>query len=264
MQQIDHMVIVVKDLDTATKDFESLGFQVKAGGKHSSGRSHNALVGFNDGAYFELYAFIGSGEGGNHRWWEALERGGGFSDFCLAADNLKEDAARANAAGLNYTPPFDMGRQRPDGQMVEWILTSAPRDGATFMPFMIEDKTPRSLRVPTGDEAVHPNGVNGVAEVVVAVKNVDAAAAAYKALLGLEPSGVADVSGLDAKGVTFKLGNQSIVLAQPNGDGSPLAAHLKHHGTDFPYRIALRSSDESKHGVLDQEKAGNSRISIVG
>ena len=57
IQGIDHLVIVVKDLDQATRDYRELGFNVVAGGQHPVG-SHNALIAFEDGSYLEIIAFV--------------------------------------------------------------------------------------------------------------------------------------------------------------------------------------------------------------
>ena len=54
---IDHVVIVVADLEAATVDFRSLGFTVTPGGVHPDWGSHNALIPLADGGYLELIAF---------------------------------------------------------------------------------------------------------------------------------------------------------------------------------------------------------------
>src|SRR5258708_13600632 len=54
---IDHIVILVHDLDRAVRDYTTLGFTVVPGGEHADGRSRNALIAFADGAYLELIAF---------------------------------------------------------------------------------------------------------------------------------------------------------------------------------------------------------------
>src|SRR5216684_222849 len=54
LKGIDHIVIVVRDLDAAVADYGRLGFTVVRGGRHPSMGTHNALIAFSDGAYFEL------------------------------------------------------------------------------------------------------------------------------------------------------------------------------------------------------------------
>src|SRR5262249_28482211 len=77
---IDHMVVVVPDLDIAIKNYRDLGFTVVPGGRHPIG-THNALIGFADGAYLELIAFFEPDT--MHRWRSALTRGGGLVDYCM-------------------------------------------------------------------------------------------------------------------------------------------------------------------------------------
>ncbi len=52
---IDHIVIVVNNLDVASTQFETAGFTVTPGGSHPTG-TYNALIPFQDGSYFELIA----------------------------------------------------------------------------------------------------------------------------------------------------------------------------------------------------------------
>src|SRR5262249_12580966 len=75
LQGIDHIVIAVPDLDRAAQSYASLGFTVVQGGRHPVG-THNALIGFADGAYIELIAFYEKNT--QHKWWEPLQKGGGL------------------------------------------------------------------------------------------------------------------------------------------------------------------------------------------
>ena len=67
LKGIDHVVILVKNLDQAVADYTQLGFNVVPGGEHTDGATHNALVAFADGSYLELIAF--KREAPEHRWW---------------------------------------------------------------------------------------------------------------------------------------------------------------------------------------------------
>ena len=55
---IDHIVILVRDLAAASAEHAKLGFTVTPGGAHRHGATHNALISFADGTYFELIAFV--------------------------------------------------------------------------------------------------------------------------------------------------------------------------------------------------------------
>src|SRR5438105_11493916 len=97
---IDHVVIVVPDLEAAIKSYEDLGFTVARGGRHPIG-SHNALIGLADGAYLELIAFFEPTA--THRWRAMLDNGGGLVDFCMQTDDLGADAAAFRAAGVTMS-----------------------------------------------------------------------------------------------------------------------------------------------------------------
>ena len=109
---IDHLVIVVPNLDAAIRGYRELGFTVVEGGRHPVG-THNALIAFADGAYLELLAF--DRESPQHRWWRPLQKGGGLVDFCLATDDLLADTRAFRAAGVDIADPTAQSRVRPDG-----------------------------------------------------------------------------------------------------------------------------------------------------
>jgi hypothetical protein len=54
------------------------------------------------------------------------------------------------------------------------------------MPFLIEDLTPRSLRVPGGKATEHPNGARGIIRLLLAVEDADNARASLAALAAVE------------------------------------------------------------------------------
>ena len=78
---IDHVVILVSDLEAAIADYTALGFTVMPGGTHTGGATHNALVVFEDDTYLELIAFLR--EAPEHPWWRHQPAGEGLVDFAL-------------------------------------------------------------------------------------------------------------------------------------------------------------------------------------
>ncbi len=121
LHSIDHIVILVSDLGAASADWERAGFTVIQGGTHAAGTTHNALVSFADGTYFELIAFLGSDEKAQeHRWWPRVTDGEGLIDYALLSDDLNADSAEARGRGLDIFGPDDGGRTRLDGERLEW------------------------------------------------------------------------------------------------------------------------------------------------
>src|SRR5258706_988382 len=119
---LDHSVIVVRDLASAVRDYTALGFTITPGGTHADGLTHNALIPFADGSYFELLAFTDPGQATDHPWWHRLAEGEGLEDYALASDDLAGDVAACRQRGLAIRHPLEGGRPRPRGRP----LRSAP------------------------------------------------------------------------------------------------------------------------------------------
>src|SRR5581483_682481 len=159
---IDHVVILVEDLDAAIADYAALGFTVAPGGTHADGATHTALVVLADGTYLELIAFRRPAP--EHHWWRLVAAGEGLIDFALLPSAIADDVAAARARGLALEGPVPGGRLRPDGVRVAW---QTARSATPDLPFLCGDVTPRDLRVPGGSLRVHPNGVAGVAGLAI-------------------------------------------------------------------------------------------------
>jgi catechol 2,3-dioxygenase-like lactoylglutathione lyase family enzyme len=162
---LDHIVIAVHDLEATIADYAALGFNVQRGGDHPGRTTHNALVVFADGSYFELIAWKAPAP--EERWWQLLQRHGeGIVDFALLPASTAQTVAEAAARGLVLDGPLDGGRVRPDGERLRWQTARPPTPD---LPFLCGDLTPRALRVPEGEARVHPNGATGVASLALAV-----------------------------------------------------------------------------------------------
>jgi Glyoxalase-like domain len=251
---IDHLVIMFKELEPAIAAYRDLGFTVVPGGEHPAG-THNALVAFADGAYFELIAFKRPND--QHRWWDAAQAGGGFIDFCMAADDLAVAIKAFRAANVSMSDPVSGQRLRPDGYRLAWLVALPPKPFMFQAPFLITDQTPREERI--GHQTSHPNGVTGVAGITVATDDVARVRGWLSPVLG-QPGSEIEHGDIDAAGVRFTAGSQAIDFVAPGSSSSPVAKWLGARGPS-PYRIALKTSG-GKTGLLDEAKAGT-RIMLV-
>jgi hypothetical protein len=251
---IDHLVIMFKELEPAMSAYRDLGFTVVPGGEHPAG-THNALVTFADGAYLELIPFKRSND--LHRWWDATQAGGGFIDFCMAADDLASAVKAFRAAQVNMSDPVSGSRVRPDGYRVAWLIAQAPRPFMFQAPFLIKDETPREERI--GKEVSHPNRVNGVAGITVATDDVARVRGWWSPVLG-QPGTEIERADIDGAGVRFTAGQHTLDFVAPRDSSGPVAGWLKARGPS-PYAIGLRTSS-GKTGPLDETKAGT-RIMLV-
>ena len=243
--QLDHIVIVVADLGRAVADYEALGFTVTPGGEHADGRTHNALIPFADGTYLELIAFHPGVDATGHRWARWTQTEGGLADWALRTENLAGRVPELREQGLPLDTPSDGGRMRPDGARLEWrIAGAAPETG---LPFLIEDRTPRELRVPGGTAADHANGVRTVSSVVVAVTDLAVAGEHYARLLGVSTPDPTPDPLLAADALHLPCGNATITLA--TAVAGPIHERLTRSGPG-PYAIHL-CTDGEQHGWLD-------------
>lgn len=241
LHSIDHVVILVNDLAAASRDWARAGFTVTPGGTHAAGTTHNALVSFADGTYFELIAFLGDDEPAQeHRWWPRVADGEGLIDYALLSDDLNADTATARGHSLALVGPDDGGRTRPDGQRLEWRSAIFGRGvGDPTLPFVIEDVTARELRVPGGDAATHPLGATRVAGITLVTRNLEESAQAFTSLLGSPGEDViVDEGGM----LRFALGAQWIALLQPGDDAGEAGVYLRERGAG-PYEVTLAGDD---------------------
>lgn len=246
---IDHIVIVDRDLDVLSEQARSVGFTVVPGGEHAGGMTHNALIAFQDGSYIELIAFIEPEKRSTHRWWSRLWKGGGLVDFALLGVDLASEVDAVTRRGLATPPPEGSGRLRPDGERLEW-QSSYPQTvvGESGLPFLIEDLTPRSLRVPhEPEETTHANGVIGIAGITLLVEDIGTSAFSFGAITG-----------------------NPVVDTDPFAPGV-LATKRTTVGTELGQWIAIAQPDASRIDDLDEvglpakylEKYGHGPFSAV-
>ncbi len=152
---VDHALIAVDDLETGMRTYRRLGFEVVRGGTHPQHGTHNALVPMADGFYLELMGVwdraLASQHPHTNQVLAALEREDRLALFALDSDDLDGDVARIRGRGLGISEPVPGERERPDGERVAW-RTAHPDDPR--LPFLIEDVTPRSVRVPEPESGI--------------------------------------------------------------------------------------------------------------
>ncbi|HKG26535.1 MAG TPA: VOC family protein, partial [Thermomicrobiales bacterium] len=120
---IDHVVILVDEIEAAMARYRELGFTVVPGGRHPSA-TENALVSFRDGSYLELIAFWEESDE-SHPFHRHRAAGPGIIAYALAADDLEETVAGLRGRGAAYSDPQAGARLRLDGVEVAWLMAFA-------------------------------------------------------------------------------------------------------------------------------------------
>ncbi|MBX6770666.1 MAG: VOC family protein [Chloroflexi bacterium] len=248
LRSIDHIVILVRDLTRAAADYERAGFTVTPGGEHADGTTHNALIPFADGTYCELIAFKEPDRPVVHKWWPLLAAGGGLIDYALAADDLAVEAARLRQAGLPIGELTEGGRMRPDGERLRWRTLPVGRGaGRPSLPFLIEDLTPRTGRVPGGPATRHALGARRLAGLTLVTADIAGAARAMEHLLGPDARQVPARPAVEGKSFLFRIGLQWLELLQPADPTSEAGLWLHDRG-EGPYEVVLTRGDAAGPG----------------
>ena len=196
---LDHLVWVTGDLDSAAREWRAAGFDTRPGGRHREQPTRNVLAPLDEGAYLELLGpddarvmdtlerdatdgVLDAGLRGMgvipRRFLGLLGRFRGMSDLCFATDALDEVVARARSRGVAVPDPEPMSRILPDGRTISWRL-AVPDD--PDLPFLVEDVTERSLRVP---ENAGDTLLSRVCEVSLRVGDPERVGRQVAALLG--------------------------------------------------------------------------------
>ena len=130
-----------------------------------------ALLGFEDGSYLELISTVKAGA--PSPWWpRQIVEDGGPCAWCARVDDLAAECARLSGLGIPVQGPTSFHRERPDGARVEWDLAFlGTGERGAVLPFLIQDRTPRELRV-RPSAGVAATGLTGVAAVVIVVKDL--------------------------------------------------------------------------------------------
>ena len=258
---IHHIVLAVKDLEAAIREFESQGFTISPGGQHKGGFSHNALIHFEDGSFLELFAFrksfkvfllrladrlsllnkMKNRESMGHmpRFMKGLHGKEGIMDFAMLVEDI--DAYKGKISYEKVGPAIPFSRIRPDGSEISWKL-AFPQE--LKLPFLMSPYQP-AQEVPE-EKRRHANGALGIRQLDIIVQNWDTHFQSFLRFLDTTPQ-----IGREAKEpkASFVLKNQQILL-KSTSDSAACGIH----------KIHLRGNQEEKKEV----HLRNIRIEISG
>lgn len=204
---LDHVVVVVAELDEAAGWLEEAGFLVTAQADHPFGTSNRLVM--LDGVYIELMGVTrleSVPEGGFARYvHHALTAGRtGPMLFAFRSEDAEHDRRRMEGLGISVPDePLTFGRDsiRPDGSArpVEFSVVVPDFAGLLIGSFICQHLTPEEVWHPSFRD--HPNGATTLVRVDVA----DAG--------GPEWELMAEVA--DATGPPFPLANTTIDEGRP-------------------------------------------------
>ena len=184
--KIDHATIAGPKLDRLRALLSSIGIPSEYGGPHSNGLTEMAITAFPDGSYLELIAWRdASAPHPGASWKKFMDSQGGPCAWAIHVDDVRAEASRLKVAGVETTDVARSGRTRPDGVKLEWETAGiGPGDRGSRLPFLIRDFTPRDRRVyPSGKPTT--TEYKGIAQVIIAVRDLEAAVKLYRRAFAL-------------------------------------------------------------------------------
>lgn len=268
--RFDHAIILVKNLKKAVRNYQQLGFHVVMGGELKGG-AQNAVIPFEDGTYLELFSVGGfllmlakmfktidkldvmtKGRGPMEtRFIPHFAKGEGIIEYALFTEDLEKQLDLIRKRGVDISGPIEGSRVQADGTKLEfqWGLSHP------HLPFLITDRTSRSLRVPLEEAGKHENGSIGIKELIMAVRDVQEASKQYSDLLGVEWENIGPCKN------KFSLGSTDIILVGP-GESKDVQKYLGKYG-ERPFAIGLRTNDKTRSGEMNLSLAGEARIHLM-
>ena len=233
MLSIDHVTLACSELESLRAALAELGLATTYGGAHANGVTHMAARGLADGTYLELISRLpGPAASADRGWWpRAIESDAGPCAWSLACDDAAAEAARVARLGVSVSGPHAHQRTRPDGAVVRWeMVFLGDGEPGSLLPFAIQDRTPRPLRVPAAPTGSSAAGLpTGIAQVVVAVTDMPAAIELFRRVYALDAPSTGHSPRLGADLACFS--GQPLSLAVPASSSGWLAQRLARHGS---------------------------------
>ena len=178
---IDHLIVMVRDLDRSDGLWKTLGVRTTARGFHDRGGTANHLV-MLDGTYVELLGTV------DHQrafaYWAMMDEAPGL--WGIALRGSAEAAFRLwGAAGLEPAAPASLSRAidiAGHTVLARFQLTTLPQSPELpLLVFCCEHLTPQYVWEPGAPQ--HPNGARTLREVVLVVAD-DRARQAFERIIG--------------------------------------------------------------------------------
>ena len=183
---IDHVVILVRDLERARETYQRLGFGLTPRGYHTLGSQNHCIVFERD--YLELLA-VPKPHPAMQYFSDFLVGGEGLGAIAFATGDANAAQAELAAAGVSADPPLDFSRpvELPGGarDAAFRIVQLSPGDTPGCRTFLCQHFNPDLVW--RSEHKDHALGALGIAALSIVADEPELAAAGYARLLDAEP-----------------------------------------------------------------------------
>lgn len=182
---IDHIVLLVSDLDTSAKHFAALGFTLSPRGTHSPhmGSANYTIILQDD--YFELLGMIAETPRNASKREALAKNGEGMSSIACRIGDAHATRASLAELGIATSDVMDFSRPLPlpdgsTGTAAFAVTTFEPREVPRGEMFMCQHKTRDMVWRP--ELMTHANGAIALAGIVVAATSPEETARGFARL----------------------------------------------------------------------------------
>jgi catechol 2,3-dioxygenase-like lactoylglutathione lyase family enzyme len=219
LQGIDHVVVLVRDLDKAQQAYARMGFTLTPRGFHTLGSQNHCLMFGRD--YVELLA-VPKPHPAMQYFTDFLATGEGLGAIALATDDAGGLHASLAADGIAADAPLDFSRPVEGLGDARFRLVQLPPDASPGCRMFACQHFTREI-VWRPEYQRHANGATQIAAVAVVAEDPESGAASYGKLLGAKPQRIEE-------GLLVQTGSAPIALASRWKLGHRL------HGVGLPLR----------------------------
>ena len=205
---IDHVVLLVHDLDRAQDTWTRLGFALTPRGYHTLGSQNHCIVFEHD--YLELLA-VPKPHPAMQYFTDFLAGGEGLGAIAFSTNDANAAQAELAAAGVAADPPLDFSRpvELADGtrDAAFRIVQLSPADTPGCRTFLCQHFTPDLVwRAEYKDHAL---GAQGIAGLGVIVDRPERAASGYARLLDAKPRPIPEGLAVETGSAPIALGSRA-------------------------------------------------------
>lgn len=219
LRGIDHVVVLVRDLDKAREAYARMGFTLTPRGFHSLGSQNHCLMFGSD--YVELLA-VPRPHPAMQYFTDFLATGEGLGAIALATDDAGGLQASLAADSIVADAPLDFSRPVEGLGDARFRIVQLPPEASPGCRMFACQHFTREL-VWRPELQRHANGAGAIAALAVVAEDVEAGAANYGKLLAARPQPIEE-------GLLVQTGSAPIALASRWKLGHRL------HGVGLPLR----------------------------
>lgn len=161
---IDHVVILVPDLEGAGSAFEDAGFHVTRQTRHSPAMGTANRCVMLEGSYIEIMGIVAETPA-NATWRSLLDAGAGIRGLALRSTDIEASARDLSAIGVAAQPVRHFSRMTEDGELRFSISRVEPDATPGLQCLVCQHHTAELLWRP--ETMIHANGASSLASIIL-------------------------------------------------------------------------------------------------